>query len=102
MKSKAEMISAAIAPECNSISEKLKTLDRYFILYTHTFEQKDEEKKNILVFPNDERWDDAELYGLIIDMLLDYSMNKGYRLCDDIRFKGFAKTIEKLANGELK
>jgi len=101
MKSRAAKRIAAIAPEINSIDDKVKALGHYFLFYTHTYEQKSEKAKNLLVFPKDPRFDDAEFYGLIIDLIRDYELGRGIKLADDRYFKCFAEMIAKIANGEL-
>ena len=43
---KAKKILAEIAGDVTNIDRKLGDMGHYFILYTHTFEQKDEEVKS--------------------------------------------------------
>lgn len=94
--SKAEKILAEIGQDIETIDNKLKDMDHYFILYTHTYEQKDEVAKHILCIPRDPKFDEAEFYGLVLDMIRDYAGNKNIELKDNKLFKAFISTLEKL------
>lgn len=91
-----EKIMEACGEDIHNIDKKLHDLGHYFILYTHTYEQVDEPGKHILSIPNDARFDDAEFYGLIIDMIRDYASNKSIKLGENPLFAAFVRTLKKL------
>ena len=93
---RAEKILMEISGDLSKIDRKLHDLGHYFILYTHTYEQVDEKGKHILSIPKDARFDDAEFYGLIIDMIRDYAANKNIELGKDPLFAAFIRTLKKI------
>ena len=93
---RAEKIMEVCGEDIFSINKKLHDLGHYFILYTHTYEQVNEPGKHILSIPKDARFDDAEFYGLVIDMIRDYASNKGIELGKDALFAAFIRTLKKL------
>lgn len=94
--SKAQKILAEIGHDITKIDNKLGDMGHYFILYTHTYEQKDEKAKHILCIPKDPKFDEAEFYGLVLDMIRDYADNKNIKLQNNKLFKAFIGTLEKL------
>lgn len=100
--SKAQKILAEVGQDIARIDDKLKNMGHYFILYTHTYEQKDEIAKHILCVPRSPQFDDAEFYGLILDMIRDYANNKSIELKDNKLFRAFIDTLTKLErNGNV-
>lgn len=69
--SKAEELQKMFADQLSEMQAQANKMGRYILFYTHRFEQVNEEKSNILVFPNDPRFDEQELVGLCIDMIMD-------------------------------
>ncbi len=98
--SKAQKILAEIGQDLAEVDRKLGNLGHYFILYTHTYEQKDEKAKHILCLPKDPRFDEAEFYGLILDMIRDYADNTKIELQYSKLFRAFIDTLEKLERGD--
>lgn len=94
--SKAEKILAEVGQDIAKIDRKLGCMGHYFILYTHTYEQKDEKAKHILCIPKDPRFDEMEFYGLILDMIRDYADNTNIKLQYSDPFRAFIDTLEKL------
>ncbi len=94
--SKAQKILAEVGQDIAVIDSKLKDMGHYFILYTHTYEQKDEIAKHILCIPRDPQFDEAEFYGLVLDMIRDYAGNKNIGLKGNKLFKAFISTLGKL------
>lgn len=100
--SKAEKILAEVGQDIAKIDRKLGDMGHYFILYTHTYEQKDEIAKHILCVPNDPKFDEAEFYGLILDMIRDYASSKGIELKGNKLFGAFINTLKELErNGDV-
>ena len=101
--SKAQKILAEVGQDIAGIDHKLGKLGHYFILYTHTYEQKDEIAKHVLCVPNDPKFDEAEFYGLILDMIRDYADNTNIELQYSKPFRAFIDTLEQLErNGDVK
>ena len=98
--SKAQKILAEIGQDLAEVDRKLGNLGHYFILYTHTYEQKDEKAKHILCLPKDPRFDEAEFYGLILDMIRDYADTTKIELQYSKLFRAFIDTLEKLERGD--
>ncbi len=98
--SKAQKILAEVGQDIAAIDGKLKDMGHYFILYTHTYEQKDEIAKHILCIPRDPQFDEAEFYGLVLDMIRDYASNKGINLKNNKLFRAFINTLTKLERGK--
>lgn len=69
---RAEKILQECGSDIANIDQKLHKLGYYFILYTHTYEQADEVGKNILSIPAGTKFDEAEFYGLVLDMIRDF------------------------------
>lgn len=100
--SKAQQIFNKISPELSSIDKKVDEMGHYFVFYTHTYEQKNESGKNLLSIPRSPRFDEAEFYGLLLDMTRDYAMNMRIELKDDPLFGAFVNTMKKLyKKGEI-
>lgn len=93
---KADIIRGAIMPDMSRIQSSLNALDRYGVLYTHKWTQGNEVAGNILVLPNDPRFDHFEFIGLIIDMFRDYADNTGLKLKGGLELKVLIKVLEKL------
>lgn len=99
--SKAEELREMFADQLSKMQEQAYKAGRYFIFYTHRFEQVDEEKANILVFPNDPRFDEQELVGLCIDMIMDYYDKTGRKVKGDKMLLGASLVLKKLYKNGL-
>lgn len=99
---RAEKILLECGQDISNIDRKLGEMGHYFILYTHTYEQSNEEGKHILSVPKDPRFDEAEFYGLLLDMIRDYADNKNVKLQDNQLFGAFVDVLKKLnKKGEI-
>lgn len=94
--SKAEELRDVFAGQLSKMQAQANKMGRYIVFYTHRFEQVDEEKANILVFPNDPRFDEQELVGLCIDMIMDYYDKTGRKVKGDRMLLGASLVLKKL------
>lgn len=85
----------------NQIDKALKKHNRYFVFYTHRFEQGDAPKGNILVTPNDKRFGRIELLGLIIDILRDYSSDKNWTLRGSEELAATIEVLKDIHEGKI-
>lgn len=94
--SKAEEMRERWLYPLNVIQTEAKEMDRYILFYTHSWEQKNEEGQNILVLPNDPRFDEEELGGLCIDMIMDYYEKTGREIKGSRIILGMSRALKKL------
>lgn len=100
---RAEKILLECGADISKIDRKLGDMGYYFILYTHTYEQRSEEGKNILSIPKAPRFDDAEFFGLLVDMIRDYADNRDVELKGNPLFGSFIEVLKELErNGDVK
>lgn len=85
----------------NQLNKALKKYNRYFIFYTHRFEQGDTPKGNILITPNDKRFDRAELLGLVIDILRDYADNTNWALKGSVELEAAISVLKDIYEGKI-
>ena len=83
------------------LDKQFKKQDRYFVLYTHRWEQGDMKHGNILVTPKDKRFDKAEFTGLIVDILRDYAKGTKWNLKGSVELKALIRILEDLYEGRL-
>lgn len=99
---RAEKILQECGSDLNNINRKLQKLGHYFIFYTHTYEQINEVGKNVLSIPGGTKFDEAEFYGLALDMIRDFADNKGIEFKNNKLFKAFINTLKELErNGDV-
>lgn len=94
--SKAEELGKMFSAQLEEMQKQANEMGRYFLFYTHRFEQVNEEKGNILVLPNDPRFDEQELVGLCIDMIMDYYEKTGRKAKGDKMLLGASLVLKKL------
>lgn len=94
--SKAEELREMFADQLSKMQEQANKVGRYIVFYTHRFEQVNEERTNILVLPNDPRFDEQELVGLCIDMIMDYYDKTGRKVKGDKMLLGASLVLKKL------
>lgn len=94
--SKAEKMRKKWGYPLSVIQGEAKEMDKYILFYTHSWEQKNEEAQNILVLPNDPRFDEEELGGLCIDMIMDYYEQTGREIKGSPTIIGMSRALEKI------
>lgn len=90
-----------IVAAINQVNKAIKKYNRYFILYTHRFEQGNVRKANILVGPNDKRFGRVELLGLIIDLLIDYSSDTNWTLKGSEELAATIEVLKDIYEGKI-
>lgn len=94
--SKAEELEKAFADRLSKMQAQANKMGRYIVFYTHRFVQANEEKGNILILPNDPRFDEQELIGLCIDMIMDYYEQTDRKVKGDKMLLGASLVLKKL------
>lgn len=91
-----EIISAI-----NALQKAVKKYNRYFIFYTHRFEQGDVKKGNVLITPSDKRFNRAELLGLVIDIIRDYAGGDGWTLKGSKELGAAIEVLKDIYEGKI-
>lgn len=94
--SKAEELEKLFKEPLNKMQKQAYKAGRYFVFYTHRFEQVNEEGGNLMVYPNDPRFDEQELVGLCVDMIMDYYDKTGRKAKGDKMLLGASLVFKKL------
>lgn len=91
-----EIISAM-----NALQKAVEKYNRYFIFYTHRFEQGDAKKGNLLITPSDKRFNKVELIGLLVDILRDYAENTGWTLKGSKELEAVIEVLKDIYEGKI-
>ena len=93
-----ESIVRSRKPEFAKLQQELKAIGDWYIFYTHPYDATDKDK-NILVWPNDVP--DVDFYGMIIDLVHDYTKGKGLSIKGNIGIHCLAKVLENAYEGKI-
>lgn len=93
-----ESIVKSRKPEFFKLQQELKAIGDWYIFYTHPYDATNKDK-NILVWPNDVS--DVDFYGMIIDLVQDYTEGKGRSVEGDIGVQCLAKVLENAYEGKI-
>ena len=99
---KADELKKECIEDLARLDQKIRKLDRYYVLYTHSYKQGYEKGNNILCVPSEPEFDDFEFFGMVIDMIRDYAYCKNINLGKNSYFKGMVKVLNKLTKGAKK
>lgn len=91
-----EIISAI-----NALQKAVEKYNRYFIFYTHCFEQGDAKKGNLLITPSDKRFGRIELFGLVIDIIRDYANGNGWKLKGSEELGAVIEVLKDIYEGKI-
>ena len=76
--------------------------NRYYVFYTHRWEQFDDiPKGNLLITPNDKRFNKVELICLLVDLLRDYAENTGWTLKGSEELGAAIEVLKDTYEGEI-
>lgn len=93
-----ESIVRSRKSEFSRLREELKAIGDWYVFYTHPYDAKNEDK-NILVWPNDVS--DVDFYGMIIDLVQDYTKGKGHSIKGNIGIQCLAKVLKDAYEGKI-
>ena len=99
MSSMREAIVKSKAKTFNELDKKLQAIGDWFILYTHPYNAKMNDK-NMLVFPK--QVSDADFYGMVIDLVQDYADFKNRPIQNDPHLKAMIRVLEDAYDGKIK
>lgn len=85
----------------NTLQKAVEKYNRYFIFYTHRFEQFNGLKGNILITPSDKRFDRIELLGLVIDIIHDYAAVTGWTLKGSKELGAVIEVLKDIYKGKI-
>ena len=90
-----------IVAAINALQRATERYNRYFVFYTHRWEQFDGLKGNILITPSDKRFDRVELLGLIVDILRDYADGDGWTLKGSKELGATIEVLKDIYEGKI-
>ena len=90
-----------IVAAINALQRATERYNRYFVFYTHRWEQFDGLKGNILITPSDKRFDRVELLGLIVDILRDYADGDGWKLKGSRELGAVIEVLKDIYEGKI-
>ena len=90
-----------IVAAINVLQRATEKYNRYFVFYTHRWEQFDSLKGNLLITPSDKRFDHVELLGLILDLLRDYADGDGWTLKGSRKLGATIEVLKDIYKGKI-
>lgn len=90
-----------IVAAINALQRATEKYNRYFIFYTHRWEQFDGLKGNILITPSDKRFNHVELLGLAVDIIRDYADGDGWTLKGSKELGAVIEVLKDIYEGKI-